>query len=98
MTRKSFTSRIVEAPEKAPVTAWLIFGVLFSLWTWREVLHIKAGLPLEVKHMTADGALLLVVMCAAPGFMRYWARNAGIAIDLYRRFRAAKESKTEGDR
>jgi hypothetical protein len=38
-----------------------------------------------------------ICVLAAPGFMRYASRNAGLAIDLYRRVKGVRESTTEGD-
>lgn len=97
MTRKTLASRIVEAPEKAPVTAWIFFAVLLGLWGWRMYQH--NGVPEDAKHIAVDAGLLVASMCAAPGFMRYFAGNATRAIGLYKAYRAAKREPTsEGDR
>ena len=89
--RKTVVQKVVEAPERAPFFAYVVTAVLFSLWTWRMVAHVRSGAEEATAHIAVDGALLLGSFIAYPGFMKYFARNAGFALDLYKRFKATKK-------
>lgn len=97
MTRRSVIQKAVEAQEKAPVTAWVIWVGSMCALGWRVAGHDSVASE-NWKHMVPDAVLLLLAIVAAPGFMRYAGKNAAILIDLYRRFKGARESKSEADK
>lgn len=97
MTRRSVFAKAVEAQERAPVTAWVIWVGAMTALGFRLYAH-GGHVTEDWKHVGADGALALIAIVAAPGFMRYAGKNAAILIELYRKFRAAKKEPQEGDR
>lgn len=89
--RPTVMQKVVEAPERAPVFAYVVSSVAFGLSTWRMVLHIQSEAEAEsLSHFGLDAILLLIAFCAWPGFMRYLVKNAGPALDFYKRARRAK--------
>lgn len=96
MTRASrATEMIVGAPEKAPVIAYPVSVLLFGLFAYRVIAGIASGKEETLTHAAIDGLFFVGGCIAWPKMMRYMASGAGVAIDLYRKIRRAREPKED---